>query len=149
MNALELLKNDHAIVKKLFRQYESAGDRALVTKKELFTQMKTELDAHAEIEETIFYPAVKHAHSEDAKDTVREGFEEHSIIKTLLKAIAAMEPSDEQYDSKVKVLIESVEHHAKEEEDEMFTQARKVLSAERLEKLGVEMEARKEALATA
>lgn len=146
MNALDLLKKDHAAVKALFRTYEKAGDRAEVTKKSLFDEIKAELDVHAEIEEQIFYPAVKAARSEEAKDTVREGLEEHAIVKTLLGELSAMTPADEQFDAKMKVLIESVEHHAEEEEEEMFKQARKVLSEERLERLGADMLASKEVL---
>lgn len=146
MDATRLLEKDHAAVKALFKQYEKAGDRAFSTKAGLVASMKAELDAHAAIEEEIFYPAVKAARSEDARETVREGVEEHAIIKRLLGELDEMKPEDEQYDAKVKVLTETVEHHAGEEEDEMFAEARRLFSKERLEELGVQMETRKESL---
>jgi len=143
MDATKLLKNDHDEVRALFKEYEKAGDRAHGKKEKLFERIREALTAHAEIEEEIFYPAVKAARSEEAKDEVREAVEEHKIVKTLLAELSKMTPSDEQYDAKMTVLQESVEHHAGEEEKEMFKQARKNLSKDRLEELGDEMEARK------
>jgi hemerythrin superfamily protein len=149
MEATKLLKNDHDEVRAMFKEYEKTGDRALAKKAKLFEQIRDALTAHAKIEEEVFYPAVKAARSEEAKDEVREATEEHKIVKTLLSELDRMKPSDEQYDAKMKVLMESVEHHAEEEEDEMFKQARKHLSRERLESLGEEMEIRKGALVEA
>jgi len=146
MEATKLLKNDHDEVRAMFKEYEKTGDRALAKKAKLFEQIRDALTAHAKVEEEVFYPAVKAARSEEAKDDVREATEEHKIVKTLLAELDRMKPSDEQYDAKMKVLIESVEHHAEEEEREMFKQARKHLSKERLESLGEEMEIRKGAL---
>jgi len=146
MEATKLLKNDHDEVRAMFKEYEKTGDRALAKKARLFEQIRDALTAHAKVEEEVFYPAVKAARSEEAKDDVREATEEHKIVKTLLAELDRMKPSDEQYDAKMKVLIESVEHHAEEEEREMFKQARKHLSKERLESLGEEMEIRKGAL---
>jgi len=149
MEATKLLKNDHDEVRAMFKEYEKTGDRALAKKAKLFEQIRDALTAHAKVEEEVFYPAVKAARSEEAKDDVREATEEHKIVKTLLAELDRMKPSDEQYDAKMKVLIESVEHHAEEEEKEMFKQARKHLSKERLESLGEEMEIRKGALVEA
>ena len=86
---------------------------------------------------------MKAIRAKDAKDDVREGFEEHKIVKTLLAELDGMKPEDEQFEAKMTVLQESVEHHADEEESEMFKEARKGLSKERLEELGEKMEARK------
>lgn len=146
MDATKLLEKDHRGLKALFGKYEKAGDRAFATKAELVASLKVELDAHAAIEEEIFYPAMKSARSEDARETVREGVEEHEIIKRLLDELAELRPENEQYDAKVKVLTETVEHHTGEEEEEMFVEARKLFSKERLEELGDLMERRKEAL---
>ena len=146
MDATKLLKNDHDEVRAMFNEYEKTGDRALGKKAKIFEQIRDALTAHAKVEEEVFYPAVKAARSEEAKDDVREATEEHKIVKTLLAELDRMKPSDEQYDAKMKVLMESVEHHAGEEEKEMFKQARKHLSRERLESLGEEMEIRKGAL---
>jgi hemerythrin superfamily protein len=149
MEATKLLKNDHDEVRAMFKEYEKTGDRALAKKAKLFEQIRDALTAHAKVEEEVFYPAVKAARSEEAKDDVREATEEHKIVKTLLSELDRMKPSDEQYDAKMKVLMESVEHHAGEEEKEMFKQARKYISRERLESLGEEMEIRKGALVEA
>ena len=143
MDATKLLKADHDEVRALFREYEKTGDRAREKKGELFEQIRDALTVHAEIEEEIFYPAVKSARSKDAKDDVREAFEEHRIIKTLLAELDRLKPEDEPFDAKMTVLQENVEHHADEEEKEMFQEARQNLSKDRLEELGEEMEARK------
>ena len=147
MEATKLLKSDHDEVRAMFKEYEKTGDRATSKKAKLFEQIRDALTVHAKIEEEVFYPAVKAARSEEAKDDVREATEEHRIVKTLLSELDRMKPADEQYDAKMKVLMESVEHHAEEEEKEMFKQARKHLSEDRLEMLGEEMEIRKGALA--
>jgi hemerythrin superfamily protein len=146
-DAITLLKADHAAVKKLFAQEEKAtkdDDK----KRDIFNQIKDALTVHATIEEEIFYPAVKKARSEHVKDEVREGYEEHKQIKTLLAAIAGIAPADETWDMKVKVLKEDVEHHVKDEEGEMFPDARKFLGEKRLMELGMELEERKQNLET-
>ncbi len=146
MNALQLLKKDHATVKEFFTQFGQAGDRAYQKKQGIFEKIHCELEAHAAVEEEVLYPAVKQIRSEEVKDLVREATEEHKVVKTLLAEIAAMSAQEEQYDAKVTVLKESVEHHVKEEEGEMFPAATKHLSTERLEALGAEIATRKEAL---
>ena len=147
MNAIQLLKKDHATVKELFAQFEHAGDRAYHTKQTIVKQIHQALEVHAQLEEELFYPAVKQLQAEKVKDLVREAIEEHKIVKTLLAEIAAMSAQEEQYDAKVTVLKETVEHHVKEEEGEMFPAATKQLPKERLEELGAEMAAHQEAMA--
>lgn len=146
MDATRLLEKEHAVVRKLSKQYEKAGDRAFSTKASIVASMTAELDAHMAIEEEIFYPAMKAARSKDARESVREGVEEHTIIKRLLGELDEMKPEDEQYDAKVKVLSDTVEHHAAEEEKEMFVEARKLFAKERLEELGEHMQKRKKSL---
>jgi iron-sulfur cluster repair protein YtfE (RIC family) len=104
------------------------------------------LEVHAAIEEEIFYPAVKKARSEPVKDEVREAYEEHKQIKSLLAQVSSITLADETYDMKIKVLKEDVEHHVKEEEEEMFPDAKKFLGENRLVELGVQLEARKQEL---
>jgi len=149
VEATALLKKDHATVKALFKQFEAAGDRAGQKKQRLFDEIKTELDVHAAVEEEIFYPAMQEVRSKEVKDLVLEALEEHKVVKTLLAQIAALRPSDEKFDAKVKVLQENVEHHADEEEKEMFPQAKKQLSDEKRKDLGKQMEARKARAASA
>jgi iron-sulfur cluster repair protein YtfE (RIC family) len=145
-DAIMLLKTDHAAVKKLFEQEEKLGKGVEKKKTALFNEIKAALEVHAAIEEQIFYPAVKKARSEHVKDEVREGYEEHQQIKTLLAEISTITSSDETYNMKVKVLKEDVEHHVKDEEGEMFPDAKKFLGESRLMELGAEMEERKQEL---
>jgi iron-sulfur cluster repair protein YtfE (RIC family) len=146
MEATTLLIQDHETVKKLFKQFEAAGDEAYKTKKEIFERIKTELAIHMDIEESIFYPTVKAQRSEELKDEIREADEEHHVAKLLIAEISRMKPEDEQYDAKVTVLKENIEHHVEEEEGELFPNAKKKLGKELLEQLGEEMEERKDAL---
>ena len=138
MNAFTLLKNDHQKVAGLLEKLEETTERALKTREELFAQLKNELDIHANIEETIFYPVLKKA--EESRDITLEAFEEHRIVKQLLAELEQSSKDDEQWTAKFTVLKENIEHHVEEEEGEMFTKARKVLSEEEIETLGTRME---------
>ncbi len=146
MDATTLLTKDHDAVKKLFEQFEAAGDAAYRTKQAIFETIRSELLVHMDIEESIFYPTVKSQPSEELKDEIREADEEHHVAKLLMEEISRMKPEDEQYDAKVTVLKENIEHHVKEEEGELFPNTRKRLTKEMLEQLGEEMEERKTAL---
>ena len=141
MNAFQLLKEDHKKVASIFQQLEPTTERAVKTREELFTELKQNLDIHAHIEETIFYPSIKR--EAETREIVLEGFEEHHVIKMLLKELAAMPVDTEQWAAKLKVLKENVEHHVEEEEQEMFQKTRDVLSEEQINRLGAEMEAEK------
>jgi hemerythrin superfamily protein len=143
--ATKLLKEDHDKVRALFKQYEELGDRSRSEKRRVVDQVSRELEIHAKIEEEIFYPACLEG-EKDAQKIVYESFEEHKIVKTLVAELGRMRPSDEQFDAKVTVLKENVEHHAKEEEDDLFPKAEDILGDDRLRELGVRMRARKEQL---
>jgi hemerythrin-like domain-containing protein len=138
MNAFTLLKNDHEKVAGLLEKLEGTTERALKTREELFTQLKSELDIHAEIEEKIFYPVLEKA--DETRDITLEAFEEHRLVKQLLGELEAGAKDDEQWTAKFTVLKENIEHHVEEEEGEMFKKARKVLSEEEIETLGTRME---------
>ena len=140
MDALELLKTDHQKVKALFEKAEATENAK--QQKRIFDQIKIELETHARIEETVFYPAVeKH---EELKDMVLESREEHKRIKTLLKEMDNLSSGNEKFAAKLKVLMENVEHHAEEEEEgKMFPKVRKLMSREDLEQVGEELEAAK------
>ncbi|MBD0369556.1 MAG: hemerythrin domain-containing protein [Pyrinomonadaceae bacterium] len=142
MNAFELLKKDHKKVSDLFKQLEETTERAVKTREELFGKLKEELDIHARIEETIFYPAIKEA--EETHEITLEAIEEHNVVKQLLSELDSLPVSDETWTAKLTVLKENVEHHVEEEEGEMFKGARDVLSAEQVEELGARMEAAKQ-----
>ena len=141
MDALELLQTDHKTVKNLFKKAE--GSKNNKQQKQLFEEIKAELETHTFIEETIFYPAV--AKNDELKDMVLESLEEHKQVKTLLREMENLTADSEKFDPKLKVLMENVEHHAEEEEeDKMFPKVRKLMNAETLEQLGQELEAAKD-----
>jgi hemerythrin superfamily protein len=140
MDALELLKQDHQKVKELFEQAEAMEEGK--EQKQIFGQIKKELDAHARIEETVFYPAMEKY--EELKDMVLEAIEEHKQVKTLLREMDELVSDSEKFEPKLKVLMENVEHHAKEEEEgKMFPKVRKLLDQTALDKLGQQLEAAK------
>jgi iron-sulfur cluster repair protein YtfE (RIC family) len=144
-DAITLLKEGHAAVKKLFER-EKTLTKQPDAKVSVFNEIKAALEVHATIEEEIFYPAVKKARSENVKNEVREGYEEHKQIKNLLGQISSITTADESYDMKIKVLMEDVEHHVNDEEGEMFPDAKKFLGESRLMELGAELAARKQQL---
>jgi hemerythrin superfamily protein len=147
LDAIALLKEDHETVKKLLADFTSASDSDEVSKKgEIVEEIIGALEAHATVEEEIFYPAVKTARAERTKDEVHEAYEEHKQIKSLLAALNETAPDDVTYDSKMKVLREDVEHHVKEEEGEMFPDAKKFLGEKKLQSLGEQIARRKEEL---
>lgn len=140
VDATALLKADHKAVSALFDAYEKA--RAASTKKNLVTKICIELGVHAQIEDEIFYPAVKAALKD--KELVPEALVEHATLKNLIAQIEGMAPDGEMFDAKVKVLSEYVKHHVKEEQNEMFPKAKKT----RLDMLalGAQLAARKKEL---
>jgi len=139
MNAITLLKDDHRRVKQLFREYERLGPRAKRSRQRVVQAFTRELAVHSNIEETVFYPQVR-AHIHRAEDEVLEGLEEHHIVKWTLSELEKMDPDDERYDAKVRVLMESVRHHIGEEESDMFPKVRSALSRAELERMGEELE---------
>ena len=138
MDAIELLKTDHRKVEKLFDGLmKSKGDVSL------FRELDMELTVHSEIEEKIFYPAAKDV--APTRDLVLESIEEHKQIKMVLSDLEQADKSTDEWRAGLKVLMEDVQHHVKEEEDELFPKVKsKVLSKEQLEDLGRRMEAMKQ-----
>jgi len=118
--ATALLIADHKLVSGLFADYEKASTKAM--KKKLVSQICLELSVHAQVEEEIFYPAVKKALNDH--ELVPEATVEHASLKTLIAQVENIEPDGEMYDAKIKVLSEYVKHHVKEEQDEMFPKAK-------------------------
>lgn len=139
--AVRLLKADHRQVETWFDEYEQLEDDS--DKLALFNQIALALKVHTQIEEEIFYPEERGDVEEDMLD---EAYVEHDGAKKLIAEIEAMQPGDEFYDAKVKVLGEYIKHHVKEEEQPggIFSQAKK--GDEDLDAMGERMEARKQAL---
>jgi hemerythrin superfamily protein len=142
-DAIALLTADHREVADMFEQFDQLGDRATASKEKLKDKICKALIAHTTIEEEIFYPAVREK-IEEGEDMVDEAVVEHAAAKDLIKQLQEMQPDDELYDAKVKVLGEQIEHHVKEEEKEMFPKVKK--SGLDLLALGQEMAMRKQEL---
>jgi hemerythrin superfamily protein len=144
MNAIQLLKDDHKKVRALLAELESTSSRGIKTRTELLAKIGKELRVHAKIEEEIFYPAFKAAGEKSDDDKMYfEAKEEHRAVELLV--LPDLEKTDPaaMLRGRAKVLKELIEHHAGEEEKEMFPRARKLLSAAELDALGARMEARK------
>ncbi len=134
MGVFELLKADHEKVSGIMEKIDQTTERGLKTREELFAQMKSELDLHAQVEEQFFYPALEEA--EETREITLEAYEEHNLVKQLLRELEAEPKDDEQWTAKFTVLKENIEHHVEEEEGELFKKARKVLGKERSEEIG-------------
>jgi len=145
-NALELLKRDHDTVDKLFAEYEELKDGADESEKEeLVGQICDALTVHAQIEETIFYPAARRAlQQEEGKDLLNEAAVEHQTLKDIIGRLESAPTSDPLYDAGVKVLSEYVKHHVREEENELFPKVR--ASDMDLQAIGRQLAQRKEQL---
>lgn len=138
MDPFELLKADHRKVEELFTQLESASGKQ---KLQVFAQIKTELELHTHIEEKVFYPALEEP--EETHDLTLEAYEEHAVVKDLLKQLGRARTATDEWEAQAKVLQENVEHHVEEEENELFAKAESALGEEELEELGDRMEAEK------
>jgi hemerythrin superfamily protein len=143
-DAIGILISDHAKVKALFKEFEQLKDHdgSDEDKAALVKRICGELKVHTEIEEEIFYPAVR-ARIDDG-DLMDEALVEHAGAKELIAQLEDMSPDDELYDAKVTVLGEQIQHHVKEEEGQMFPQAKR--SKVDTLALGTEMAARKSEL---
>ncbi len=145
MDAITLLKQDHKTVEKLFRQFEKATQPAQMRK--VTQQVVRELSVHAAIEEMVFYPAVRDR-VPAAEETVLEALEEHHIVKWVLSELEDLKPDDERFKAKMTVLIESVRHHVKEEEGELFPEVRKAVGRKEMSDLGAALEEAKKTAPT-
>ena len=139
-NAIDILTADHRVVDGYFQKVKENEDR---NHRETYKKIQFELDAHAHIEETIFYPYLLEHGDKELKKMVREGIEEHRQMKLFLAELDELSGDNERFKAKLKVLIEDVEHHVEEEEDEMFAMAEDQVPREVLEKLGEQMEKEK------
>lgn len=139
MNAIELLKDDHDRVDKLFQKVKATeeGDEH----KKLFEKIKTELETHTHIEEKVFYPRMKE--KPELEDITLEGIEEHHQAKMFLREMSNLTGDSERFEPKLKVLMEDITHHVQEEEGIMFPKAKKVFSQTELDEIGKELEQEK------
>jgi hemerythrin superfamily protein len=145
MDAITLLKQDHKTVEQIFKQFEKATQPA--QQRSLARRVIAELSVHAAIEEMVFYPAVRDR-VPTTEETVLESLEEHHIVKWTLSELEDMKPDDERFKAKMTVLIESVRHHVKEEEQELFPEVRKAVGRKDLATLGDALEQAKKTAPT-
>jgi hemerythrin superfamily protein len=138
MKATDLLKKQHRMVEKLFKQAEKAQEPR--QRRQLVGQIVEALKLHTQIEEEVFYPAVRELGTSKAEEMIDEAFEEHHVVDLVLAELPEVDPEDERFEAKITVLSELVEHHVEEEEKEMFPLAEKKLGAERIKELGQQME---------
>jgi hemerythrin superfamily protein len=143
-DAIALLKADHRAVEVLFKKFEKVGERALKTRQSLVNKMLHELVTHTYIEEQVFYPFIRTLNKKLNDDTL-EALEEHHAAKATLAELQLMNASEERFTPKVTVLIESVRHHVKEEERELFPEVRKASTRRDLVELVPALEAAKTA----
>jgi hemerythrin superfamily protein len=143
VDALDLLIADHNRVRGLFARFRKAEDHEEAEDMQMLAKrIVEELEVHTTIEEEIFYPSV-HDLSEDISDVVDEGVQEHHVAKVLIEELGTVEAGSDAWTAKMIVLIESVEHHAEEEEKAMFPKVRSASTAEQREDLGARLETRK------
>jgi hemerythrin superfamily protein len=134
MDAIALLVRQHREMEQALRSAADASAPAAAHA--LFLRVADELTLHISSEEQIFYPAVKAKRTEDI---LLESLEEHLSLKRLLADLLALDPSDQTFEPKFKVLKEQAEHHHKEEEEHLFPKVEKLLDAPQREALGAEM----------
>jgi len=144
-DAIVLLKDEHQQIRKAFRSFVNDAARAEKAKGKIVDTIIELLTVHTYLENEVMYPRVR-ALLPELEDDVLESYEEHHVADVLVLELSAMEPSDERFDAKTTVLIENVEHHMEEEEQEWFPQVRKGLGRKTLQEIGAEMvETRKKA----
>lgn len=146
-NAITMLKSDHVAVKRLLRELDQTSERATRQREQLVARIERALTIHSQLEEELFYPAFKKmAEDTEAEDLFYEAAEEHHVVDMVLPELKAAQTKSPEFGAKATVLRELVEHHIREEEGEMFPQARRLMSDAQLRELGEAMETRKETL---
>jgi hemerythrin superfamily protein len=144
-DAIVLLKQDHKEIRKLFKEFQDAGENATTRKGAIVERILEALTVHTYIENECMYPETRKL-LPDLEDDVLESYEEHHVADVLCAELAAMSPDDERFDAKTTVLIESVTHHIEEEEEDWFPKVREGLGRKRLQEIGERMiELRKDA----
>lgn len=137
-DAIVLLREDHKEIRKLFRDFEKAGDGAHAAKGRLVDKIIEALTVHTYLENECMYPTVRKLVPE-LEDDILESYEEHHVADVLVMELAAMKPEDERFTAKATVLIESVDHHIDEEEGAWFPKVREQLGRKQLQEIGAQM----------
>ena len=135
-DAIALLSEDHERVRRLLKELEQTTEKTATKREKLLATIEQELRVHTQIEEDVFYPAFfDAARTDDDKELYYEAVEEHHVVDMVLPEIKGTDPKGSPFAAKAKVLKDLVEHHAEEEEAEMFPRARKLMDRERLVEL--------------
>lgn len=143
MNAIDLLKKDHAAVEALFDELAGVGEGA--GRRAVFGRLRHELEVHATIEEELFYPAAEKLGG--GADLVKEARREHAEVKEMLAQISKIDPKGADFVRRVERLRDSVRHHVREEEGRLFPVVNQHLGRDRIDELGKRLDARKKELA--
>ena len=147
-DAIVVLKNDHKQIKRLFREFEKAGEHATKTKGSIVEKIIEALTVHTYLENEVMYPEVRRLLPE-LEDDVLESYEEHHVADVLCVELSMLSPDHERFEAKTTVLIEIVEHHIEEEEQDWFHKVREGLGRKQLQRIGDQMfELRKNAPTT-
>jgi len=136
---ISMLTSDHEKVRGLFKECQSQSGQG---RQQCFQQIKQELEIHTAIEEEIFYPACE----PQMGDMIKEAKQEHDKVDQILMQMGSMDMGGNDFGSKLQELIQNVEHHAGEEEHEMFPKARQTMDQGQLSQLGQRMMERKQQL---
>lgn len=137
-DAIVVLKDEHQQMRKLFADFQGAGENATATKGKLATRIIEKLTVHTYLENEVMYPEVRKL-LPDLEDDILESYEEHHVADVLVMELYAMKPDAERFDAKMTVLIENVKHHMEEEEQDWFPKVRKGLSRATLQEIGARM----------
>jgi len=138
MNALELLKRDHRKVLEILSEIEQTSERAVKTRESLFTKLFQLLKTHEKMEEKILYPAAEK--SPEMEDLVKEAYEEHHVVDNILAEVSKLSANAENWKAKITVMRENLEHHIKEEEQQLFPQLEKKFDQQTLTQFGDKMQ---------
>ncbi|MEO6144470.1 MAG: hemerythrin domain-containing protein [Dermatophilaceae bacterium] len=137
-DAIVVLKDDHQQIRKLFRDFQAAGENATTTKGKIATRIIEELTVHTYLENEVMYPEVRNL-LPDLDHDILESYEEHHVADVLCMELYGMKPDAERFDAKMTVLIENVKHHMDEEEQDWFPKVRNGLGRTKLQELGARM----------
>jgi hemerythrin superfamily protein len=137
-DAIVILKEDHKEIRRLFKEFQKAGENATATKGKLVDAILEALTVHTYIENECMYPEVRKL-LPDLDQDILESYEEHHVADVLCAELAAMKSDDEHFEAKTTVLIENVEHHIEEEETDWFPKVRTGLGRNQLQDIGARM----------
>ena len=140
MDVFDIIRNDHEQVKKILNDMQETTSRAQQRRQEDVTKFTQLIEPHMMAEEEVFYPQARERGESKLREHIIEAYDEHRIAKMVLGELQKMQPQDEAWLPKAKVLMDLIEHHIEEEEGELFTEARKALSQEQIDQITQEFQ---------